>query len=175
MQKKEKMESTLENIILALANSFQEENREKNKELIAKLFLEFEQNEELYDSRIELAYLNFTDFASMPWRAKYAIKDKKNQCIIDYMYNGIFNHFVRKTIEQKEGNACSGDKESFIVSRVKKALVEGKNLSLYATYDGCEQIDKAKWSKQAYWSPKTFKTTNEVIETFWNWYNVKEN
>ena len=55
---------------------------------------------------------------------------------------------------------------------VKEAIATGENISLYATYEGCENIPESKWKEQAYWSPKSFKDTNEVMLRFWEWYNV---
>lgn len=168
-------ENSLETVILALANSITNESATRNSELIEQLHDCFNKNEELYESEIQLTYLNFVEFAAMPWLAKYEVKDKKNKTIINYIYNGLFPHFVRNVIENNEGIACSGDKESFIVKKVQKAIMTGENQSLYETYEGHEQVDKSKWNEKAYWSPTSFKDTDEAIDRFWKWYNVETN
>lgn len=168
-------ENSLETVILALANSITNESATRNSELIEQLHDCFNKNEELYESEIQLTYLNFVEFAAMPWFAKYEVKDKKNKTIINYIYNGIFPHFIRKVIESNEGITCSGDKESFVVKKVQKAIMTGKTQNLYETYEGHEQIDKSKWNEKAYWSPTSFKNTDEVIDRFWKWYNVEAN
>lgn len=166
-------EKSLEEVILALANSITNEATERNLESIDQLHDYFDKNEALYESKIQLAYLNFTEFAAMPWFAKYEVKNTKNRAIINYIYNGLFPHFVRQIIENNEGVPCSGDKEHFVVKRVQKAIMTGENQSLYATYEGYENIDKSKWNEKAYWSPTSFKDTDEAIDKFWKWYNVK--
>lgn len=168
------LEHELQNTILALANNFEKEAAERNAELITDLHRRFEENEELYECEMTLAYMHFLDFAAQPWLTKNEVKDKKNKRIIGYIYNGLFTHFVRAVIERKEGGCCSGDKEGFIIRQVKKALITGENQSLYATYEGCERIDKEKWNEKAYWSPTSFKDTDEVIAAFWKWYRVEE-
>jgi hypothetical protein len=168
------IKNQLESVILELANSFTNESATRNAALIDSLHHHFNENEELYESEITLTYLNFVEFAATPWFTKNEVKDEKNKYIINYIYNGIFTHFVRKTIEKNEGTTCSGDKEHFVIKKVKEAIITGENQSLYATYEGCERIDKEKWHEQAYWSPKSFRDTNEVIKKFWKWYRVEE-
>lgn len=166
-------EKSLEKVILALANAITNESTTRNATLVKQLHDCFNKNEALYESEIQLTYLNFTEFAAMPWFAKYEVKDTKNRAIINYIYNGIFLHFVRKMIENNEGITCSGDKEHFVVKKVQKAIMTGENQNLYETYEGCDHIDKSKWNEKAYWSPTSFKDTDEVIDKFWKWYNVE--
>ena len=168
------LEHELQNTILALANNFEKEAADRNAELIMDLHRRFEENEDLYECEISLAYMHFSSFAAQPWLSKHEIKDRKNKSIIEFMYNGLFTHYIRTVIERKEGSCCSGDKEGFIVRQVKKALITGENQSLHATYEGCERIDKSEWDKKAYWSPTSFKDTDEVIAAFWKWYRVEE-
>lgn len=76
---------------------------------------------------------------------------------------------------RKEGSACSGDKETFIIRKVKESIIKGENLSLFMTYGNSasrDKIEESIWDKQAYWSPKSFKDTDEVIKQFWEWYDV---
>ena len=48
--------------------------------------------------------------------------------------------------------------------------VEIKNISLYETYEGKNNISKEKWKEQTYWSPKSFKDTDDVKTKFKAWY-----
>ena len=170
----ENTETSLEKVILGLANSITNEAATRNAALIKQLYDCFDKNEALYETEIQLTYLNFMEFAAMPWFAKYEVKDTKNKAIINYIYNGMFTHFVRKVIENNEGTMCSGDKESFVIRKVQQAIITGENQSLDVTYEGCERIDKSKWNEKAYWSPTSFKDTDEVIDRFWKWYDVEK-
>lgn len=167
------IENSLESIILGLADCIEKESQEKNKNLIDALYNRFNNNESLYECEMHLAYLNFAKFSAMPWISKNGIKETKNKDIISYIYTGLFNHFVRVKIEKAEGSACSGDKEHFTIKQVKKAIMTGENQSLYADYTGCDRIEKERWDNQAYWSPKVFKDTDEVIAEFWKWYRIE--
>ena len=118
--------------------------------------------------------MNFNIFASMPWKENHEIKDKKNAWIIDDIYNGLLPHFVRKVIEQKEGSSCSGDKESFVIRKIKESIITGENQNLYSDYSGCKQIDKSRWEEKAYWSPTSFKDTDDVIAQFSRWYSLED-
>ena len=169
---KDKIQHSVEQTLLALVTSFEKESEERNSELLGNLLDAYMQNEALYDCEINLAFLNFSRFASFPYKSTHKITDKKNSYIIDLMYNGTFEHFIRRYIENNEGSPCSGDKTHFIIKMVKKAIETGENQDLYRTYEGCEQIPKEDWNKQAYWSPKTIKDTDAVIKMFWDWYNV---
>ena len=99
----------------------------------------------------------------------------KNTYIIKNIINGNYDHFFRRYIEDKEGSSCSVDKVRFIINKLIKSLIENKNLSLYATYEGCERIDKSEWNEQAYWSPETIKDTDEAFKLFNDWYYFKSN
>jgi len=160
-------------LILSLATAFDEQASAENSDTIKQLHESFNANEELYESQINLAAMYFQDFVARPYIEKYGVLDTKNKSIIGMIYTNTFTHFVRKIIERNEGSACSGDKESFIVSKVMKAISTGENQSLYANYEGCDRIAKDDWGKQAYWSPKSFKDTNDVIDRFWKWYRVE--
>lgn len=166
------VEEQLERTILELANSFEKEAQEHNRRLIKNLFKKYRENESLYELEIDLAYLNFRSFAAMPWLADHPQVKGKEKSVIEFIYSGMFPHFVRSVIEKNEGTPFSEDKISFVIRRVKEAIASGKNNSLYVTYEGCENIPESKWKEQAYWSPKSFKDTNEVMLRFWEWYNV---
>lgn len=100
--------------------------KKKNKELIETLFEIFNKNEKLYDSKIDIAFSNFENFATMPYFTKYGVKDIKNKRIINMIYSGIFPYFIRTIIEKEEGHRYSKDKQSFIIKQVKKVFKQEK-------------------------------------------------
>jgi hypothetical protein len=168
------IKNELEETIQSLALFFENNSKEQNALLIEDLDKKFEKNESLYDSEISLAYLNFTKFAAMPWLNRHPkVTNGWEKYYIECIYNGLLPHFVRKVIEKNEGIVCSGDKEHFIINKIKESVATGENISLYQTYEGCESINKDKWTEQAYWSPKSFKDTDEVKTKFKNWYNIE--
>lgn len=170
------IKNELERTIQSLALSFENNSKEQNKEFIEELDKRFSENESLYESEITLAFLNFTMFASMPWLSRHPeVTNEWEKSYIECIYNGLLPHFVRKVIENNEGSVCSGDKEHFIIKKIKESVATGTNISLYQTYEGCERIDKDKWSEQAYWSPKSFKDTDDVKAKFKEWYYVQVN
>ena len=118
--------------------------------------------------------MNFNKFASMPWLNRHPeVTNGWEKSYIECIYNGLLPHFVRKVIEKNEVSPRSGDKEHFVIKKIKESVATGANISLYQTYEGCERIDKDKWSEQAYWSPKSFKDTDEVKAKFKAWYYVE--
>lgn len=133
----------LEKTILSLATFFNENSEKQNREFLNKLYEMFDKNESLYDSELSLAFLNFQKFATMPWLAKHPqVTDGWEKSYIECIYNGLLPHFVRKIIEKNEGTTCSGDKEHFIIRKIKESVATGKNISLYETYEGKNTIPK---------------------------------
>lgn len=168
------IKNELEKTIQSLALFFDYNSKEQNAEFIKKLDKRFSDNESLYESEITLAFLNFTKFAAMPWLVRHpGVTDGWEKSYIESIYDGSLPHFVRKIIEKNEGSMCSGDKEHFVIEKIKESVATGKNISLYQTYEGCERIAKDKWGEQAYWSPKSFKDTDEVKTRFKAWYYVE--
>lgn len=168
------MKNELEQTIQSLALFFENNSKEQNAELIKKLERRFSENEGLYESEITLAYLNFTKFAALPWFNQHPeVTDGWEKSYIECIYNGLLPHFVRKVIEKNEGSVCSGDKEHFIIKKIKESIATGTNISLYQTYEGYESISKDKWAEQAYWSPKCFKDTDDVKKQFKSWYYLE--
>ena len=167
-------EKVLERTILSLANSFENESNDANATLIKTLYEKFEENEELYECETLIAFHNFGRFAAMPWLSKNPqVTDGWEKSYIESIYNGLLTHFVRTVIEKNEGSVCSGDKEHFIIEMIKKSVATGENISLYQTYEGSNRIPKERWNEQVYWSPKSFKDTNEVKARFRAWYTLE--
>lgn len=104
-------------------------------------------------------------------QAVYEIPPCLNDVIVRYIANGSYKDFHAKRIEKIEGSACCVDKASFITSMTIKALKEQQNLSLFDDYQNAEQIKENK-ERQAYWSPKCVKDTDEAMKLFWDWFNL---
>lgn len=171
MDIKNELEKTIQSLLLFFENN----SKEQNAELIKELDRRFSENESLYESEIALAFLNFKKFASMPWLTRHPeVIDGWEKTYIESIYDGSLPHFVRKVIEKNEGSICSGDKEHFVIKKIKESVASGTNISLYQTYEGCERIGKDKWNEQAYWSPKCFKDTDDVKTQFKAWLYVEQ-
>lgn len=169
----ESIQKSLEQTIISLVAAFDQQTADDHQEAIVQLILEFEANPDYYRTKMQLAHYQFDDVSIIPFIQKHENIKSEHKSLLKFIYNGLFTHFIRKLIDRNEGSACAGDKESFIIQQVMKSIVLKENQSLYDNYSGCERIDKAKWKDQAYWSPRSFKSTDEVIERFWKWYRVE--
>lgn len=89
------------------------------------------------------------------------------------LIRGSLERFFERYISITEGSACSSDKAGFICRKIKESIKKNENLSLYADYTGIERIEKEDWNKQAYWSPKTIKDTDEAKRIYIDWLNLK--
>lgn len=145
---------------------------QKYGRLISLFRNEYHNNESLYESRLSLFLANLNEFAAKPFLEDDVLeKDTKKRAIVPYLYNGVFAHFVRTYIENVEGRIYSGDKTRFVIKGVKKAIRTGTCLPLNQVYsEEDEWVKPENIGKRAYWSPKSFDTTDEVIEAFRNWY-----
>ena len=90
-----------------------------------------------------------------------------NEYLTEHLLNGNMEHFFDNYFEKNEGHSFSHDKTSHVISMIKQSIKSGKNLELYSEYDF------GKGLVEAYWTPKTLKTTKEAIDKFNNWYNLK--
>lgn len=160
------IENSIEQLILGLADSIERDAKDNNAEQLNKLRQRFSDNEELYDAEVAVAFGSFETIAATPFLEAHGVTDNRRRNIAHYIYGQQIPHFVRKVIESREGTPFSGDKEHFIIRKLKVYIITGENQSLYATYK-----DE---NRQAYWSPKSFKDTDEVLEAFFHWYNVEE-
>lgn len=160
------IENGIEQVILGLADSMERDAKSDNAEQLNELRQRFLDNEELYDAEIAVAFGSFETIAATPFLEAYGVTDSRRKNISCYIYGQQIPHFLRKTIKSKEGTPFSADKEHFIIRKLKDHIITGENQSLYATYKDEDE--------QAYWSPKTFKDTDEVLEAFFSWYNVEE-
>lgn len=91
----------------------------------------------------------------------------ENESIVENLVNGNMEHFFDKYFEKNEGHSCSHDKTSHVISMIKQSIKSGEDLDLYSEYDF------GKGLVEAYWSPKTLRTTKQAIEKFNNWYHLK--
>ncbi len=166
------IQKSIEQTIISLVAAFDQQTADDHQEAIVQLILDFEENPEYYRTKMQLAHYQLDEVSIIPFVQKHENIKSEDKAILKFIYNGLFTHFIRKLIDWNESTACGGDKESFIIRQVLKSIVLKENQSLYDDYSGCERIDKAKWKDQAYWSPRSFKSTDEVIEQFWKWYRV---
>lgn len=157
------IENGLEQLILEMADSIEQDAKGNNAKHLNELRQRFS-NEELYDAEITVSFNNFQIIAATPFLDAHGVTDNERKNIAYYIYGQQIPYFVRKTIENREGMPFSGDKVHFIIQKLKSYIITGKNQSLYTTYKDNNE--------QACWSPKTFKDTNEVLKAFFNWYNI---
>lgn len=172
------IEKNIVGVIDALLKSAETEREEfinSNQDFINEL-QKIKQKQKSNYSFIEyLDIFIFSKFNNLISATMSIPPSNKNTYIIRNIINGNYDHFFRRYIEDKEGSSCSVDKVRFIINKLIKSLIENKNLSLYATYEGCERIDKSEWNEQAYWSPETIKDTDEAFKLFNDWYYFKSN
>lgn len=165
------MESTKESIktvIDALFVSFEKETIEENSEIFEKLKKMYEENPKRFFNLVEMGFNNFNILID----TVIDVSDQKNKYILQFITNGLYEHFHETRIQKLEGSACCADKSGFINRMTLKALKEGKNFSLYNDYRNVEQIKENK-EEQAYWSPRTVSDTDEAMKLFWNWYELR--
>jgi hypothetical protein len=165
----ETTEDQIKTVIDAVLSGFEQGTIQGNHEALIKLKKLHDQNPELFLDNVEMALHNFNTLV----HAVIETKDQKNEYILQFITNGLYEHFHRIRIEKLEGFACCADKSSFIKSMTLKAVKENQNFSLFNDYSHVERITENKDS-QAYWSPKTIQDTDEAIKLFWNWYNLKD-
>ena len=72
-----------------------------------------------------------------------------------FTLDGILETFFDNYFDKVEGWVCSHDKTCYVVSGIKKALKEKRNISL-------EDKDP-----KAYWCPRTIKNTDQAINLFY--------
>lgn len=173
VEEKTVTKEVLEETILNIAAFFEDSDRKKNAEFIAKLNDLYHKNEKLYEVQMHIAFHNFSRYAALAWLEEHPnVKNGWDKFFIECCFNGLLEFYLDKVIEAKEGTPCSSDKAHFIIRTLKEAIATNQNISLYVTYAGQERIEKEDWDKQAYWSPKSFKDTDDVKEQFKKWYNV---
>jgi hypothetical protein len=156
-------------LLEALSNSIDQKNLTENKDL-------FESLKKLHDKNVygflDLLEIANTDFEGLIEQV-FSIPPQKNRHIIIFIANGLYEHFHETRIKKLEGFPFSADKSRFVKKTTLKALKEKKNLSLFADYTQIKRI-KVNQQKQAFWSPKTIKDTDEAMELFWNWYQLND-
>lgn len=106
--------------------------------------------------------------------APFSVKDNNNKYLYQYIVNGQYKQFIKRYVVKYEGHSCCADKASYIEKMTRKALETGENQSLFATYEGNENIKKEDWGEKAYWSPKTIKDTDEAMKLFWDWLLLRD-
>lgn len=162
-------EDSLKSVMDSLVSGFDKETIEDNQEIFKKLQTIHNENPKHFFNAIESSYHTFSTLVENVIN----LPPSDNQYLLEHIVSGLYKHFHTQRTEKLEGSACSVDKSSFIEQMTLKALKTQQNLSLYDDYQHVEQIKEDK-ERQAYWSPKSIKDTNEAMELFWNWYLLRE-
>lgn len=159
-----KFKEDLATIMEVLVGSYEEEVIGEHKEHYEKLKGIYEENPkrffrilEMTQNRLDLLVSQIVD-----------IPRQKNMYILEFVTNGLYKHFFETLMKKTEGSTYCADKSNFITNTTLKALKEKKNFSLYEDYSNYN-FPKDK-DKQAYWSPRTIKDTDEAMALFWSWY-----
>lgn len=170
MDDKKRFDSNkFEEVLKGLLTSLSEENDRSIKEKYEALTQE--QQEMLSNKNnnlwLQIALQNFSGMVAyarkLPTDSPYSIA----------LVNGTLERFFSRYMSEVEGSGCSVDKSTFICRKIGQSLQENANLTLFADYTGLEQIKPEEWKKQAYWSPKTIKDTDEAKKIYWDWYMLK--
>ncbi|MBV4417179.1 hypothetical protein [Clostridium tyrobutyricum] len=163
-----KYEEDIKMILNSITDNFSKEIVDENKEEFFRMKTLYESDTSEFFSRLWSARLHLNTML----KQIINIPSQKNMHILEYVINGLYEHFFDTLIEKTEGVSCSSDKSKFITEITLKALKENKNLSLYDDYTNCECIKENK-QDQAYWSPKTIKDTDTAMKMFWDWYLLR--
>ena len=118
----------------------------------------FSENEEVYQKKILSEISDFKALAAAPFIRKYKINDERRKKLAAYLFGGELIRFIDWTIARGEG--FREDKTDFVVKKIKEYLITGQNQNLYVEREGL----------QTYWSPRSFKDTDDVIEQFFAWW-----
>ena len=168
----------LEKVIDLLLDQSSNEGEEflnSNKDIIQK----FEELKQQYKSNY--TFIESLRFLLLPKIAKLICVtlnitlNDDNLMIIENLFKGTYEHFFEQYIYKTEGNACSSDKVFCILGGLIFSIIHNKNIPLYFTYEGHENINKSERNEQAYWSPRTIKDTDEAFKLFNDWYYIELN
>lgn len=166
----------LTSVINGLFQSIEAENEEKSQVLIDGLCRLYEEHgDDYYQASMHLEMMRLEELPAKPFLIMHPGITGWDQFYIESIYNGLFSHWLSRTIETLEGSSCSGDKEGFVTRCIVKSIVEQTNISLcrtYGDYDDKYNDGNTNLNKQAYWSPSSFKDTDEVKEKFKRWWRV---
>lgn len=160
----------LQSIIEAISDGMAISTIKKNEQAFLILKETHDRNPEEFLDLVDMALYDFDTLIE----AVINVPEQENSGIVKFIANGLYEHFHEKRIEKLEGSMGCSDKAKFIKLMTLKALKSSQNLSLFADYKNVEQIKECK-ERQAYWSPKSIKDTNEAISLFMNWYYLREN
>ncbi len=176
MSNKTDIKEAITSVLNRLFESIEAEDNEKSEILIDRLCILYEEyGDDYYQTSMHLEMMRLTELPAKPFLMKHSDIVNWDKFYIESIYNGLFSHWLRRMIETLEGSVCSGDKEGFVTRCVVESIVEQTNISLYKTYGdyGDKYNDgKTDLNRQTYWSPLSFKDTDEVKEKFKQWWNV---
>lgn len=160
MELSEKEIKQLKKTFISLADAFDNETVEKNKELLDKIKEKFKESK---TSEVDFIFTNFKMFRidhTTIFKKAVEIPQNKRSWAYNFILNDELVKFVRSAIDVFERPCCGGDKESFVISRCIKAIREDENYILHDEHDFGKGLEKA------YWSPTIFKDTDEVFDLF---------
>ena len=181
LEEQDKILRGVDNIIHGLFASFEKESEDRIAsvaEALTAYYNEFyddeRQDDDYYRTQMELLISDFVEAPAAPFFAKNHV-EAKDKFVVQSIYNGLLQHFLRYKIEPNEGGSCIGDKVGFITRRLIRSIKEHKNLSLQPTY-GCypnEEIYKDRAPDEVvWWASKLFKDTDDLKKQFRNWYFI---
>ncbi len=178
MSNKTDIKETITSVMNGLFESIEAENNAKSAILTDRLCELYEEcGDDYYQTSMQLEIMRLIELPAKPFLIKHPEIVRWDQFYIESIYNGLFSHWLRRTIDAIEGPSCGGDKEGFVTRCVIKSIVEQTNIPLYRTYgdyDDKYNDGKTDLNKQTYWSPSCFKDTDEVKEQFKKWWQVLE-
>ena len=178
MSDKTDIKETITSVMNGLFESIEAENNEKSAILNDGLCELYEEcGDDYYQTSMQLEIMRLIELPAKPFLIKHPEIARWDKFYIESIYNGLFSHWLRCTIDAIESSSCGGDKEGFVTRCVIKSIVEQINIPLYRTYGdyGDKYNDgKTDLNKQTYWSLSCFKDTDEVKEQFKKWWRVLE-
>lgn len=168
LAEKEVTEKAISDVISGMAFFFDKEEKKKSADDIRKIFdfyiNECNRDDDYYATEMYLICHRFNEIPAKPWLMNRPHVQNFDKFIIESIFNGLFKHWVYKMIEHHEDQSGGqADKERFIVKKLIEAIDTQTNIPLYQEY-------RDEPGKQAYWSPRYFKDTNQVKVEFMSWW-----
>lgn len=139
LEEQDKILRGVDNIIHDLFASFEKESEDRIAsvaEALTAYYNEFyddeRQDDDYYRTQMQLLISDFVEAPAAPFFDKNHV-EVKDKFVVQSIYNGLLQHFLRYKIEPNEGGSCIGDKIGFITRRLIRSIKEHKNLSLQPT------------------------------------------
>lgn len=156
-----RLEDDIKAVLTSFSESIKKEKREENAALITRLDELYQRDEERFWLALEFAHDDMGHVVS----AVVNTPLQKHVHIIPHIASGLYEHFIKRFVEEFEGSSCCADKSRFVKRMTLEALKQKKDLSL---------LQRAPDGSQAYWSPETIEDTDMAMELFWDWYLLRD-